>query len=321
MLLKKKFVLFLSLVLILSLASACTQQGSSKKANKELAVKQSKVSFGYVNWPGVTVKTEVAKEVLESLGYEVETSSLGEQVIFKSMENDELDAFLGNWMPSMKNTFEPYQKKGVIENVRLNLDQALYKTAVPKYVWEAGVKSMADLNKYADKFDHQIIGLEAGNAGNIIIKNAIDNNTYQLKDWELMSGSTAAMLATVERATKKKEWVAFHGWKPHWMNIKYDLKYLEDPEGIWGEESEVYTAARPELKKEAPNFYKFLEQFNVSSEIQSGWILEYQKKGRPAEEVAQEWIKNNNDLIQEWVVGMTTVDGKDAVETIKNKLN
>ncbi|SJZ69484.1 ABC transporter substrate-binding protein [Selenihalanaerobacter shriftii] len=316
---RKSVLLLISLTLVLTLVVGCSGQPDSKQQTNQESTQKKEVTFGYVNWPGVTVKTEVAKQVLESLDYEVEKKALTQTVIFEGMKNDEIDAFLGNWLPTMKVNFKPYQEKGIVENVAVNLEEALYQTAVPKYVWEAGVKSMADLHKYADKFDHRVVGLEPGNDGNQIIINAIENNTYKLKDWELVSGSTAAMLSAVGKATKTKEWIAFHGWKPHWMNIKYDLKYLKDPEGIWGDNDRVYSAARPELKEGMPNFYKFLEQFKVNAQIQSKWILEYQKKGRPAEKVAQEWIKNNLDLVKEWVEGMETVDGNNAVETIEQQ--
>jgi len=46
------------------------------------------------------------------------------------------------------------------------------------------------------------------------------------------------MLSAVQRAVNNEEWIAFNGWKPHYMNLMFDLKYLEDPEGIWGESSQ-----------------------------------------------------------------------------------
>ncbi|GAB6139229.1 ABC transporter substrate-binding protein [Halanaerobaculum tunisiense] len=319
---KKSSLLVVSLVLVLSLVAGCAQQpqqGEDQQGAKDQLEEAKEVTLGHVNWPGVTVKTQVAKEVLATLGYEVEMKSLTQTVLFKGMENDEIDAFLGNWIPTMKTNFKPYQEKGVIENVQVNLEEALYQTAVPEYVWEAGVKSMEDLHKHADKFDHKIVGIEPGNDGNKIIKDAIANNIYQLGDWELVTGSTAAMLSAVGKATRNEEFIAFHGWKPHWMNVDYDLKYLEDPKGIWGSNDQIHTAARPELKDKMPNFYKLLEQFKVTSQIQSKWILEYQKKDRPAEEVAQEWIGNNLDLVKDWVAGMKALDGTDAVEKLEQE--
>ena len=327
---KSFLVATLSILLILTVVGCSGQNQQSQEGtaqnNEEAAQNQeqammSEIEFGYVNWPGVTMKTHVAKNILEKLGYDVKINSYTQQVLFTGMENDQIDAFLGNWDPTMKVNFKPYQEKGVVENVRVNLEEALYQTAVPTYVWEAGVKSMADLNEYADKFDKRIIGIEPGNDGNQIIKDAINNNTYNLKDWKLVNGSTAAMLAAVGKATANNEWIAFNGWKPHWMNVKYDMKYLKDPEGIWGSNDTVYTVSRPELKDNATNFYKFLEQFKVTSKTQNTWILEYQKKERDPEKVAEEWIANNQETVNDWIAGMTTVDGQNAQEALAEQLN
>ncbi|MBM7556068.1 ABC transporter substrate-binding protein [Halanaerobacter jeridensis] len=318
---KSLLVAALSVLLILTVVGCGGQQTAEQNESSKQDKKMTEIKFGHVNWPGVTMKTHVAKNVLEKLGYKVTMDSYTQQVLFTGMEKDQIDAFLGNWDPTMKVNFKPYQEKGVVENVRVNLPEALYQTAVPKYVWEAGVKSMADLQEHADKFDNRIVGIEPGNDGNQIIKDAIDNNTYNLKEWELTTGSTAAMLAAVGKATANKDWIAFNGWKPHWMNVKYDIKYLKDPEGIWGSNDVVYSVARPELKEEGPHFYKFLENFAVTSDIQSAWILEYQKKERDPKKVAEEWINNNPDLVKEWVKGMKTVDGKDAQKVLTEKLS
>jgi glycine betaine/proline transport system substrate-binding protein len=279
------------------------------------------VRFGYVQWPGVTVKTHVAAKIAQYLGYETEMTAAPESVIFKSLENKDLDVFLGNWLPTMEKTYAEYEKKGVVHNVRVNLEDVVYKTAVPEYVYEAGVKSLADLQENADKFGSKIYGLEPGNAGNIVIQDAIKNNNYNLKDWTLQSSSTAGMLSAVQRAVNNEEWIAFNGWKPHYMNLMFDLKYLEDPEGIWGEEDSVYTVAREGYQDENTNFYKFLEQFTVTAPIQNIWIDEYQNKERDPEVVAEEWIANNIDIVNQWVFGMDSVDGRMARKVIAEKVS
>lgn len=100
---------------------------------------------------------------------------------------------------------------------------------------------MADLNKYADKFNHKYYGIEPGNDGNQIMIDAVNNDTYNLGDWEVVESSTSGMLLQAKKLTDKKEWIVFSAWKPHWMNVVYDIKYLDDPEGLWGEAAKVGT--------------------------------------------------------------------------------
>jgi glycine betaine/proline transport system substrate-binding protein len=283
----------------------------------QVAAQDDTIDFGYVQWPGVTIKTHVAAKIGEYLGYETEMTSGSQAIVFKGMDTGDLDVFLGNWLPTMKMHFDKYEEKGAVHNVRVNLFDVVYRTAVPEYVYEAGVKSLADLNEYADKFNSKIYGIEPGNEGNIIIQNAIKNNNYNLEDWSLQASSTAGMLTSVKRAINNEEWIAFNGWKPHYMNVMFDLRYLEDPEGIWGEGERVYTVARNGYQDENPNFYKFLEQFKVTAPIQNKWIDSYKRQEKDPEVVAEEWIANNLDVVNQWVYGVETADGEMARKAIK----
>ncbi|MFW5790883.1 MAG: ABC transporter substrate-binding protein [Bacillota bacterium] len=281
------------------------------------------VNFGYVEWPGVTVKTAVASQILEDIGYETESSSYTQQVLFQGMKSGDVDAFLGTWLPTMEVNYQKYHDEGVVEEVVVNLsgDEVSYSTAVPEYVYEAGVTSMADLHEHADKFESRIYGIEPGNDGNIIIQEAIDQGTYNLDDWEMVESSTSGMLAEVDRAISQEDWIAFNGWEPHWMNVAYDIKYLDDPENIWGEDDKVLTVARSDYEEEQPEVYRFLEQFVLDAEIQNEWINEYGNKERDPEDVAEEWVANNIDKVVEFLDGVESADGQPAAEVIQEVYN
>jgi glycine betaine/proline transport system substrate-binding protein len=105
------------------------------------------------------------------------------------------------------------------------------------------------------------------------------------------------------------------------MNLMFDLKYLEDPEGIWGESDSVYTTVRESYQEENPNFYKFLEQFKVTAPIQNVWIDEYQNKERDPEAIAEEWIANNLDIVNQWVFGVESTDGRMGRKVIAEIVN
>ena len=285
------------------------------------AVAADKVMFGYVDWPGVTVKTTVASKILNLLGYETEMKSLAVPVVFKGLANKDLDVFMGAWLPTMKSIADKYFNDGKIEVLAVNLNETIYTLAVPKYAWDAGVKSHADLHKFADKFDHKIIGIEPGNDGNQIVLDMIKNNTYNLKDFELVEGSTEAMMIAVGSAFKKNEWVCWLGWSPHWMNLAYEIKYLADPEGIWGTEPEVVkTLAWKGYKEKNPNLALFFSQVHVTPEIQGAWIDEYSRQKKDPEQVAEEWIKNNLGVVDQWIYGVKAADGSRGRDALRKAL-
>tara|TARA_B100000929_G_scaffold251852_1_gene212028 strand:- start:821 stop:1777 length:957 start_codon:yes stop_codon:yes gene_type:complete len=268
------------------------------------------VRFASAPWPGVTIKTTVAQTVLEAIGYQTDLTHASWTIALQGVVRGDIDADLGIWMPTQKSTVQPLVAAGKIDLLVKNVPDAQYDLVVPDYVWNAGIHSIADLNARAEKFDHRIYGIEAGNDGNQIVEEAIEGNVYDLGEWRLRASSTAAMLAEAGRAIDDKRWIVFLGWKPHWMNIKYDLRYLEDPKAIWGGGSSVWTAINPAYAKAHPNVTRFLKQMVVPAEIQSQWIYDYGYDKQSAEDVARRWLSGHMDRVARWLEGVTTADGK-----------
>ncbi len=283
------------------------------------AEESKEVRFGVQPWPGVTVKSEVSAQLLEAAGYEIDTKQLNTPLTLEGLSNGDLDVGLGGWYPISSSMIDPLVQDGEITRLTANLEGALSGVAVPTYVRDAGVESMSDLNEYADRFEKTIYGIESGSTWNTGVKEAIKQNRHNLGEWKLVSSGTTAMLAQVGRATGREDWVAFYGWRPHWMNIKYDLHYLEAPDDseIAHTESTVYTLTRNGLESDMPNVNRFFSQYRVEPDTQSRWIYEHSYEERAEDEVARDWIAANPERVREWLDGVTTVDGDPAFEAVK----
>ena len=81
-------------------------------------------------------------------------------------------------------------------------------------------------------------------------------------DFELQSSSSAGMAAALKKAEDNGDWIVVTGWTPHWKFAKWDLKYLEDPKGVYGAEEFIHTIVRKGLKEEKPEVYDILDRFN-----------------------------------------------------------
>jgi glycine betaine/proline transport system substrate-binding protein len=184
-----------------------------------------------------------------------------------------------------------------LEKVKANVPSTWLGLAVPAYVYEEGVHSIEDLNDYKDEFDSRIVGIEPG-AG---IMNSTEQviETYDL-DYDLESSSTPAMMAEVDAYIDDNDWIVFTIWEPHSAFARFDIQKLEDPEGIYGGGDVVYTITRNDFADDFPEVYEFFQNFQISADTQSAWILEYSDNERPPEEVAQEWVDNNQELVDEW---------------------
>src|SRR5699024_5059922 len=145
----------------------------------------SAVKFGIQPWPGVTVKTEVATDILEVLGYETEKLQLNTPFILHGIVSGQVDVALGGWYPISAAMITPLVEEGKLIRLTANLPHALSGMAVPVYVHEAGVDSVEDLSRYADRFGHKISGNEAGGTWPTQVQELIDADEYGLGDWKV----------------------------------------------------------------------------------------------------------------------------------------
>lgn len=280
------------------------------------------VRFGVPPWPGVTVKSEVASQLLDAMGYRTEQNELAVGVILNGLTSDDIDVYLGGWYPIEREMVEPLVNDDKVVKLTENIEDANSGLVVPEYVHEAGVESVADLAQYRDRFDGEIQGIEAGTGINDAVLAAIDEDKAGLGDWELRESSTSAMLAYADQRIANREWVTFVGWEPHWMNVSYDLYYLKDADdsGVAEIKSTVWTVVPAELQSEDANLYRFLSQYRISIADQNDWIYEYSHEERPADEVASEWIRHHYDTVAQWLEGVTTKAGEPAIDAVKAQL-
>src|SRR5690606_31681292 len=104
-----------------------------------------------------------------------------------------------------------------------------------------------------------IIGIEPGAGIMMATQEAIP--AYGLDDWTLLESSSAAMAAELQTAYKNQKPIIVTGWTPHWKFGKMDLKYLQDPQGVYGGEEQIHTLVRTGMKEDHPSAYQLLDQF------------------------------------------------------------
>lgn len=157
-----------------------------------------------------------------------------------------------------------------------------------------------------ESVDYKIIGIDPG-AG-LMKATARVLDEYSLDDWKLVEGSSAAMTATLKKAYDKKEPIIVTGWTPHWMFAKFDLKYLEDPKGVYGPDETINTVVRTGLKNDAPDAYKVLDQFHWTPDDMAV-VMSAIQGGEKPEDAAAKWVKDNEDKVSEWTDGANKVSG------------
>jgi glycine betaine/proline transport system substrate-binding protein len=281
------------------------------------------VRFADVGWTDITVTTAVTSTILESLGYETKTNLISVPVTYKSLENKDIDVFLGNWMPTMEADIKPYRDNGSVETVRANLEGAKYTLAVSAAAYKAGLKSFADIAKFAKKLDGKIYGIEPGNDGNRLIQGMIDKNQFDLGKFTLVESSEAGMLSQVQRAERRGKWVVFLGWEPHPMNSRFKMKYLEGGDDVFGPNlggATIYTNVRKGYVQECANVGKLLNNLVFNLDTENKLMDAVLNKKKKPEAAAKAWLKANPKALDAWLDGVTTFDGQPGLAAVKAKL-
>ncbi|GIG53436.1 glycine betaine ABC transporter substrate-binding protein [Demequina activiva] len=236
------------------------------------------------------------ENVLESKGYDVTLENADAAVAFQGVADGDYDIVTDVWLPL---THADYidQYGDDMEELGAWFDSAALTIAVNA---DAPVDSIADLPEYVDEMGARIVGIEPGAGLTTATQNAID--TYELSDYEFLTSSTPAMLSELDTATSNGENIIVTLWEPHWAYGAYDIKNLEDPEGVMGEAEEIVTYGRTGISEDFPEVAEWLGNFTMDAEAL--YDLENQLNGADSsdyEQIVADWVAAN----QEWVDSLT----------------
>ncbi len=277
------------------------------------------VRFSDVGWTDVTSTTALTAQLLRDIGYIPQITVLSVPVTFASIKNDDIDVFLGNWMPAQVADRAPYDADGSVVVIRPNLLGAKYTLAVPSYAAALGLKDFNDIHRFAAQLNNSIYGIEPGNDGNRLVLKMIKDNQFGLGDFKLIESSEQGELAQVERAVRNKEPIVFLAWEPHPMNMRFDLKYLTGGDAVFGPNfggATIYTVTRKGYSAQCPNMGRLLANLSFTLRGESEMMAAILDRHEQPEVAAAQWLKSHPDQVKTWLAGVRTFDGRPAYSAL-----
>lgn len=281
------------------------------------------VVFSDVGWSDITATTALASTVLQALGYETETRILSVPVTYTALSTDDVDVFLGNWMPTMEADIAPYRDEGTVDTVRTNLTGAKYTLATNQAGADLGIADFNDIARHKEALDGKIYAIEPGNDGNRLLLEMVAMDQFGLGTFEVVESSEQGMLAQVGRAVARDEPVVFLGWEPHPMNAQFDMTYLTGGDEIFGPDlggAEVRTNTRAGYVEECPNVGKFLENLEFTLAMENEVMGKILNDGMEPMAAARDWLSDNPEAATPWLTDVTTVDGNDPQAALTEAL-
>ncbi len=290
----KGFLLVLLVLFSVIFVAGCTDEAGSPTTESG-AEATDEVSIGYVLWDSEIASTNVLKTVYEQAGYDVELKAVDAGPLYQALADGKVDMSISAWLPATQASYwDTYGDS--IDLVGQNLQGAKIGLAVPTYVT---IDSIDEMNGVADKFDGTITGIEPGAGIMGTTETAIEN--YSL-NYTLLASSSAGMAAELSGAYAAGDWVVVTGWTPHWMFSRFDMKYLDDPQGVYGGEEYIGSLARMGFKEDNPDAYAILKRFSWNSSDMESIMLAVEG-GETPEAAAQVWVDANQDTVLSWING------------------
>ncbi len=309
---------------------ACTPQegtgagsGAKNGAGEDASVDQQfadhadiVIRLAYPEWSSEIASAHLMQAVLqERLGYQVQMVPVGVEEMWRQVAEGQADILTGAWLPTThRGYYEEYGPQ--LEDLGPNLVGARIGLVVPtvrpgRQTGDSGktgrelvtIRSIEELSESAQRFDGRIIGIESG-AG-VVARTREALSAYNLRTrFRVVTSDEERMLNRLRKSVQQGEWIVFTGWKPHWVFELYNLRFLEDPKGIFGGEESIHTMVRSDFKQDVPDAYKVLKQISYKPEDLERlmrWIHEDEESDPYAQAVR--WIKLHPEMVESWISG------------------
>lgn len=310
----------LTTVLLAVLLVGCSRQESAADASGPQVTPQvsqradTVIRLVYPEWSSEIASAHLIEAVLqERLGYRVRMIPVEVEEMWRRVAEGEADVLTGAWLPTTHQGY--YAEYGDrLEDLGPNLAGARIGLVVPtvrpgRQTDASGkigrelvtIRSIEELAGHVEEFDGRIVGIESG-AG-VVARTQEALTAYGLQaQYHVLTGDEERMLSRLRKAVQQGEWIVFTGWKPHWVFELYNLRFLEDPQGVFGGQESIHTMVRPDLKQDIPDAYKVLQQISYQPEDLER-LMRWIHADEEADPYAQavRWIELHQDMVDNWI--------------------
>lgn len=331
---KKKIILNLLCVIIVTLLSACSTNVSGDS-------EPIKAVFADAGWDSIRFHNAVASYI-GNAAYNINGDDIPgtTPITYNGMISGDVDVYMEVWVDNLPTYYQDLDA-GKFKELGINFDDNKQGFYVPRYVIEGdaerGIKPMApdlktveDLKKYSDVFvdpddktKGRIYGAISGWEVDTVMRNKYKfyglDESYDYFD----PGSEAASVAVIASSYDKGEPIVSYHWDPTWLTGKLDLVILEDAPY----DEQLYPLGQTECPsmniticvsndfyEKAPEYCEFLSKYRTSSALTADALSYIQDADASMTEAAEWFLKEHDELITNWLP-------EDKAELVRSKLN
>lgn len=251
-----------------------------------------KLQIGQIDLSFHRVAAAVVLAYFDRIGQEYELHTAPHEKLFEQYRNGTVDMVLSAWLPS---SHGKYIKDVTDETENFSVLYTPYCLwGVPDYVFEKGIKSVADVAQHHEDFIKIIQGINEGAGISRFSRNIIREYHLDQLGFEFKNGTIFDCTDAFVKAYEAKKAVIIPLWKPQYIFQSYDIKELKEPKGLLGSIDEATII----LKKKAINklnskALSFIRAIQLGNDAVTKLDYQYQVEGKEPDKIAKEYIEQH----------------------------
>ncbi|MEX2501527.1 MAG: glycine betaine ABC transporter substrate-binding protein [Trueperaceae bacterium] len=276
-----------------------------------VAAAQEPLRIAHADWSSSQASAWVVAEALRADGHRVTLQEYAIDEAWDAVAHGDADVLFSAWLPS---THAPYWDRfgSDLTDLGPNLEGTRTGLAVPdvgggrqtggdgqRGAGAADLESISDLADRWESYGRVIVGIEPEAGVMRQAREALE--VYGLDGYELLeTGSEEAMLRRLADAVRTGTPIVITGWVPLWANARWNLRFLDDPEGTFGGSEAIHTLIRPGLRDDAPDLVEVLDRFAWSAGEMERVMIWMQDDATLPGAAARRWLQANPATVEGW---------------------
>src|SRR3954469_1589699 len=263
-----------------------------------LSAQQRNMTIGMTNWAENIAVANLWKILLAERGYQAELRTVDRVLAFSGLARGDIDLGLETWLPKTdKSVMDRFGKS-------IEVHDSWYKGTrqgfvVPSYV---PINSIRELSEHEADFPAAgetaaVVGIDPGSSLMQMAEKGL--KTYDL-NMKLINSSETGMMSALARAYRDHAPIVVTLWNPHWAFAEYDLKFLQNPENLFGGTDDIHFMSRAGFGKDYPEVLRWLNAWDMSGQELGSLMATIEKAGNP-EAGARKWLAENRALADGWL--------------------
>ena len=267
-------------------------------ATEPIPLGNTTIVYAHASWSSSRMLYALSRTLLEKIGYKVENKVLDTGIIYASLAAGQVGVFSSAWLPGQQSYVNKFGDK--LDILSFSVVPAPGGLMVPSYM---PISSIEDLKRedVAKQLDGKIMGIDAGAGISLGTKKVIEQYGLPL---QLVYSSDAAMSTAFKAAYQQKKPIVITGWCPHVICALYDVKLLDDPKKIYGQNQNLNIVST-NFRAQHPRAAAFLSRYTMTDKQLSQMLAWVDVDKMTDAQAVDRFIKENEALIWYMTAGLS----------------